>query len=99
MLPDMPREVAVAIARMLIADLPCPGCLVLVDVGGGASPFVVACRLRDELGAKLRVVSGLNTAMLVTALGHPQLDVDALAAHVARRAGDGTAAYPPLEGK
>ena len=71
----------------------------LVDLGGGASPFVVACRLRDELGAKLRVVAGLNTAMLVTALGHAQLDVDALAAHVARRGGDGIVVYPPLAAK
>lgn len=96
MSPDMSREQALSVARMLIADLHCDGCLVLVDLGGGASPFAVAQRLLDGAVAQTQIVCGLNVAMLVTALCHCHLPVSDLAARVVLRGGDGIQRLPPL---
>lgn len=92
--PDMSRERAFSVGRMLIADLRCEACLLLVDVGGGASPFAVAQMIQGSLGESAQVLCGLNVAMLVTALCHRDLDVDELAARARQRASDGIQAWP-----
>lgn len=96
MSPDMSREQALSVARMLVADLHCEGCLVLVDLGGGASPLAVAQMLVAPLGAQARVVCGLNVAMLVTALCHCDCAVGELAARAALRASDGIQLLPAV---
>ena len=94
--PDMSREQAFASVRMLVSDRRPQACLVLVDLGGGASPFAVAKMLQDSLGAQARIVTGLNTPMLITALCHCQLDVEALARRAVQRGSDGIQAWPAV---
>ena len=89
MAPDMSREQALAAAKMLMADSQCEAFLVLIDLGGGCSPFAVGQSLQNAMGDKVRVVAGLNSAMLVTALCHHDLDLDALAEHAMKRGSDG----------
>lgn len=96
MSPDMSRERAVSVGRMLIADLRCEGCLVLVDIGGGASPFAVAQLIQGSLGERAQVLCGLNVAMLVTALCHRDLEVGELAARARQRASDGIQVWPAV---
>lgn len=89
--PDMSREQAFSVAKMLLADMRCLSCLVLVDLGGCCSPCTVAHQLRDTLGTEVRIVTGLNVAMLATALCHAHLEIDELARHVVRRGSDSAA--------
>ena len=92
--PEMSREEAFAIAKMQIADRPGEGCLVLVDLGGGASPFAVAQMLQGQLGNRIRIVAGLNSAMLVTALCHCHLGVNAVAQRAAQRGSEAVELLP-----
>jgi len=97
MQPDMSREQAFASVRMMLSDRRSQACLVLVDLGGGASPFALAEMLQDSLGAQARIVTGLNTPMLITALCHCQLDVEELARRAVQRGSDGIHPFPALE--
>lgn len=90
--PDMPRERAFVMASMLIAELPCDGCLVLTDLGGCCTPAVVAQQLQHARGKHIQAVAGLSMPMLATALCRTHEDVSELARHVAQRAAEHAAA-------
>ncbi len=94
--PDMSRERALSVGRMLIADFRCEDCLILVDVGGGASPFAVAQLVQGSFGGRAQVVCGLNVAMLVTVLCHRDLEVSELAARARQRGVDGIRVWPAV---
>lgn len=85
--PDLTREDAFRSAKMLAIDLRCDRWLILVDLGGCCSPYVVASGLRDDLGHAARVVPGLNLAMLATALCAAPISqsLDMLMSHVIAR--------------
>jgi mannose/fructose-specific phosphotransferase system component IIA len=89
--PSMSREVAVSSARALIAELGGRDFLVLVDLGGGCTPAIVAQMLLDQFEGHARIVTGLNTAILATALCHAEPELDALALRARERGAESVA--------
>jgi mannose/fructose-specific phosphotransferase system component IIA len=97
--PTMSREAAVVAARMRMADLRWRACLVLVDLSGGCSPAIVAQMFLDQFEGDARIVTGLNTAMLATALCHAEPELEALARRVHARGAESIALLGMEEGR
>lgn len=86
--PSMTRDLAYDTVMTTLGAHQVEDCLILVDVGGASSPATVARRARDTYLGRVRVVTGLNSAMLMTAVCYSHLPVDELARRAAQRGCD-----------
>ena len=75
--PNMPPEESLAAARIMLAHLKAPQCLVLTDVFG-ATPCNVAQKLVD--GGSIRLVAGVNLPMLLRCVSYRNETLEQLAA-------------------